>query len=86
MLGQETAEMQECAAGGSIVIVNITTFGSDAIIVSPTAIKILNLPMLAAKDARAWLSKKWTGRRSERAQKNREYLKYLSWLWEACVK
>ncbi|KAH7191136.1 CHAT domain-containing protein [Fusarium oxysporum] len=83
MLGQETAEMQECAAGGSIVIVNITTFRSDAIIVSPTAIKALNLPMLAAKDARAWLSKEWTGRRSERAQKNREYLKYLSWLWEA---
>jgi hypothetical protein len=86
MLGQETAEMQECAAGGSIVVVNITTFRSDAIIVSPTAIKTLNLPMLAAKDARAWLGKEWTGRRSERAEKNREYLKYLSWLWEACVK
>ncbi|RKK88945.1 hypothetical protein BFJ71_g12645 [Fusarium oxysporum] len=86
MLGQETAEMQECAAGGSIVVVNITTFRSDAIIVSPTAIKTLNLPRLAAEDARAWLGKKWTGRRSERAQKNREYLKYLSWLWETCVK
>ncbi|KAH7131154.1 CHAT domain-containing protein [Dactylonectria macrodidyma] len=86
MLGQETAEMQECAAGGSIVVVNITTFRRDAIIVSPTAITTLNLPMLAAEDARAWLSKKWTGRRSERAQKNREYLDYLSWLWETCVK
>ncbi|EXM12961.1 hypothetical protein FOTG_18569 [Fusarium oxysporum f. sp. vasinfectum 25433] len=86
MLGQETAEMQECAAGGSIVVVNITTFRSDAIIVSPTAIKTLNLPRLAAEDARAWLSKKWTSRRSERAQKNREYLDYLSWLWKTCVK
>ncbi|KAH6874579.1 CHAT domain-containing protein [Thelonectria olida] len=86
MLGQETAEMQECAVGGSIVVVNITTFRSDAIIVSPTAIKTLNLPMLAAKDATAWLGKEWTGRRSERAQKNREYLNYLSWLWETCVK
>ncbi|KAH6883559.1 CHAT domain-containing protein [Thelonectria olida] len=85
MLGQETAEMQECAAGGSI-IVNITTLRSDAIIVSPTTIKTLNLPMMAAEDARAWLDKKWTGRRSERAQKNREYLDYLSWLWKTCVK
>ncbi|KAH7115654.1 CHAT domain-containing protein [Dactylonectria macrodidyma] len=86
MLDQETAEMQECAAGGSIVVVNITTFRSDAIIVSPIAIKTLNLPMLAAKDARAWLGKIWTGLRSERLQKNREYLDYLSWLWETCVK
>jgi tetratricopeptide (TPR) repeat protein len=86
MLGQEPEEMQECAEGGSIVVVNVTTFRSDAIIVSSTAIKSLNLPQLAAKDAMLWLAKKWTGRRSERAQKNREYLQYLSWLWEACVK
>ncbi|CAM1508780.1 Fc.00g056280.m01.CDS01 [Cosmosporella sp. VM-42] len=86
MLGQETAEMQECAAGGSIVVVNITEFRSDAIIVSPTAIKTLNLPMIAAEDVRAWLGKKWTGRRPERPQKNREYLDYLSWLWKTCVK
>ncbi|CAM1503427.1 Fc.00g082030.m01.CDS01 [Cosmosporella sp. VM-42] len=86
MLGQETAEMQECAAGGSIVVVNITEFRSDAIIVSPTAIKTLNLPMIAAEDARAWLGKKWTGRRPERPQKNREYLDYLTWLWKTCVK
>ncbi|WKT54200.1 Tetratricopeptide-like helical domain superfamily [Fusarium oxysporum f. sp. vasinfectum] len=86
MLGQEPAEMQECAQGGSIVVVNVTVFRSDAIIVTSTAIKSLNLPQLAAEDAISWLDKKWKGRRSERAQKNKEYLEYLSWLWETCVK
>ncbi|KAH7159360.1 CHAT domain-containing protein [Fusarium sp. MPI-SDFR-AT-0072] len=86
MLGQEPSEMQKCATEGSIVIVNITAFRSDAIIVSSTAINTLNLSRLAFKDATAWLGKNWTGRRSELRRKNWEYLDYLSWLWETCVK
>lgn len=86
LLGQTTAEMQECAAGGTIVVVNIASFRSDAILVSTDGIQTLSLPKLSASDAAAWLSRKWTGRRAERPQKNKEYLEYLSWLWEACVK
>jgi tetratricopeptide (TPR) repeat protein len=86
LLGQTIAEMQECAAGGSILVVNITEFRSDAIIVSPAAIKAINLSELSASDAKAWLSKDWTGRRAERAAKNREYLAYLAWLWKSCVR
>ncbi|KFX90204.1 hypothetical protein V490_06595 [Pseudogymnoascus sp. VKM F-3557] len=85
LLGQTTAEMQECAAGGTIVIVNIA-IRSDAIIVSTEGIQVLNLPKLLYGDAKGWLDRKWTGRRGERAQKNKEYLEYLSWLWEVCVK
>jgi CHAT domain len=86
LLGQTTAEMQECAAGGTIVVVNIASFRSDAILVSTAGIQALNLPKLSASDAKVWLDRKWTGRRAERPQKNKEYLEYLSWLWEACVK
>ncbi|KAL2192307.1 CHAT domain-containing protein [Corynascus similis CBS 632.67] len=89
LLGQTAAEMQECAVGGTIVVVNITKFRSDAILVSQAAIKTLNLPRLLASDALVWLDKKWTGRevrRRERPQKNREYLEYLAWLWDVCAK
>ncbi|KAM7209968.1 CHAT domain containing protein [Rhypophila decipiens] len=51
-----------------------------------TTIKALNLPKLSASEARNWLSKDWhRGSRSDRPQKNKEYLDFLSWLWQACV-
>ncbi|KAL2195348.1 CHAT domain-containing protein [Corynascus similis CBS 632.67] len=89
LLGQTVAEIQECAVGGTVVVVNITKFRSDAILVSQAAIKALNLPRLLASDALVWLGKKWTGRevrRRERLQKNREHLQYVTWLWDVCVK
>ncbi|KID95310.1 TPR Domain containing protein, partial [Metarhizium majus ARSEF 297] len=89
LLGQTVAEMQECALGGTIVVVNITDFRSDAILVSKTTIRTLGLSRLLASDAKAWLGKEWTGRevrRKERPRKNREYLEYLVWLWDVCVK
>jgi hypothetical protein len=43
LLNQTTAEMRECATGGTIVVVNITNFRSDAIIISPAAITTLEL-------------------------------------------
>ncbi|KAG7286881.1 hypothetical protein NEMBOFW57_009199 [Staphylotrichum longicolle] len=70
---------------GTIVVVNITKFRSDAVLVSRGAVKALSLPGLRASDAEAWLGKKWTGRgvrRDGHAQKNKEYLKYLAWLWD----
>jgi tetratricopeptide (TPR) repeat protein len=88
LLGQTAAEMQDCAVGGTVILINITKFRSDAILVSRADIKSLNLPRLLASDAQEWLSKKWTGRevrRHERPLRNKEYLKYLAWLWEVCV-
>ncbi|KAH7232458.1 CHAT domain-containing protein [Fusarium solani] len=86
LLGQTTAEMKECAVGGSIVIVNISMLQSDAIIITPATVQAVGLSKLTASDAKAWLSKDWTGRRAERAAKNRDYLAYLAWLWKSCVK
>jgi hypothetical protein len=44
LLGQTIAEMQKCAIGGSIAIINASEFRSDVIIVTPIAIKTFNLP------------------------------------------
>lgn len=85
LLGQTTAEMQKCAGDGAIVIVNVSEFRSDTIIVTATVVKTLHLPRLGARDAQVWLAKDWRGSRKERLQKNKEYLEYLQWLWEACV-
>ena len=65
---QTIADMQNCAAGGSIVVVNITEFRSDAIIISPEAIATLELSNISAADAKVWLKKTWTGSREERAK------------------
>ena len=79
--------MQECAGEGTIVVVNITEFRSDAILVSRNTVKTVPLSQLSASDTRAWLSKRWTAKkRSEQKKKNEEFLGYLSWLWQACVK
>ncbi|KAK7574550.1 hypothetical protein V3481_016530 [Fusarium oxysporum f. sp. vasinfectum] len=87
LLPQTAAEMQECAAGGTIVVVNITEYRSDAILISPTIIEAINLRDLLASDAKAWLEKDWSDRRrAERAAKNRDYSSYLTWLWHSCVK
>ncbi|KAN0071674.1 CHAT domain containing protein [Elaphomyces granulatus] len=87
LLGQTVAKMQECAGEGTVVVVNITEFRSDAILVSRNAVKTVPLSQLSAPDTRAWLSKSWTAKkRSGQKQKNEEFLGYLSWLWQACVK
>ncbi|KAH6883524.1 CHAT domain-containing protein [Thelonectria olida] len=87
LLGRTITEMQECAAKGSIVVVNITEFRSDAILISRNAVKALALSELSASDAKDRLNKTWTAKkRSGRRGKNEEFLEYLSWLWKACVK
>jgi hypothetical protein len=86
LLSQTLAEIQNCAARGSIVVVNITEFQSDAIIISTMAITALKLSNLSAADAKVWLSKKWTRPRNEQANRNRQYLEYLLWLRLSCVK
>src|SRR5467141_864203 len=86
LLGQTVAEMQECAGEGTIVVVNITEFRSDAILISRNTVKTVPLSRLSASATRVWLSKRWTPKRSEQQKKNDEFLGYLSWLWQVCVK
>ncbi|KAI8406639.1 hypothetical protein FOFC_14109 [Fusarium oxysporum] len=87
MLGQTVTEMQECITEGSIVVINITDFRSDAIIVSSNSLRTIVLPELSASKARLWVSKDWsTKKRSDQRGENDQFLDYLSWLWYACVK
>lgn len=58
----------------------------DAILVSSKHGKANNLVHLTFANIRAWLGKEWKVTRSERAKKNKEYLKLLSSIWENCVK
>jgi hypothetical protein len=87
MLGQTVTEMQECITEGSIVVINITNFRSDAIIISNNSLRTIVLPELSASKARLWVSKDWsTKKRSDQRGENDQFLDYLSWLWYACVK
>ncbi|RFU25267.1 hypothetical protein B7463_g11074, partial [Scytalidium lignicola] len=86
MKAQNIKAIQACVVGGNVVVVNVSTLRSDAIIVSPTSIRAICLPSLSAADAKIWINKQWYGRRSERAARNKEYTEFLKWLWEVCVK
>ncbi|RBA11796.1 hypothetical protein FPRO05_14233 [Fusarium proliferatum] len=87
MLGQTVSEVQECITEGSIVVINITNFRSDALIISRSSLRIIELPDLSASEARLWVSKDWsTRKKSEHRWMNNQFLNYLSWLWDVCVK
>jgi hypothetical protein len=79
--------MQGCSTAGSIVVVNITDLKSDAIIVTPDALKVLRLPGLSARQAKDWIKQGLTTTSlNDRGRKNKAYLQFLSWLWRVCVK
>jgi tetratricopeptide (TPR) repeat protein len=87
LLGQTVAEMQECAGEGSVVVVNITELRSDAILVSRNRVKTLPLSQLLASETAVWIRKEWkVKKRSDQKKKNEEFLEYLFWLWQVCVK
>ncbi len=47
LLGQTATEMQACATEGTIVVVNMTEFRSDAILVSCRGMQAVALPELS---------------------------------------
>jgi len=59
LLSQTLAEMQECAAEGSIVVINATEFRSDAIILTRTTIKSVSLPKLSAAKTKVLSIEDW---------------------------
>ena len=83
--GQTTEEILHCAKEGEIVIVNVAKLRSDAIIISEKEIKVLSLPNLFEEEAEQWTQKEWIGPKSELAKRNKQYLLYMSWLWDTCV-
>lgn len=80
-----TSEAKE----GFIIVVNITTTCSDAIIISDDKIDSLELPGLSRSRTREWLEKNLTRKAKDRAGRkgqNDEYIHFLHWLWVSGVK
>jgi len=66
---------------GSIIVVNVSSIRSDAIIVSASETKNIHLSDLKFADAENYLKGDL-----KIHQNNVQYLKYLKWLWERCVR
>jgi hypothetical protein len=87
LLGQTVAQMQEDICEGCIVMVNVSTIRSDAVVMSQDILKALSLPDMNVEDVSRWLRTEWRSRkRSDLRKKNDEFLEYLTWLWHTCVK
>ncbi|KAJ5970776.1 uncharacterized protein N7479_000694 [Penicillium vulpinum] len=85
--GLTKEQIQDTSTEGSIIVVNVSKLRSDAIIVLSTGISSVPLPRFDAAQAQTWIDKKLTqAKPSERGRKNREYRKFLAWLWYECVK
>lgn len=55
LLGQTVAQMQEEICEGCIVIVNVSTIRSDALVMTQDTLQAISLPGLNVEDARRWL-------------------------------
>jgi tetratricopeptide (TPR) repeat protein len=85
--GLTSKQIEDCAAQGNILVVNITRLRSDALIVTPNAIQAFPLPDLRPRDAFDWIKKDLTATNlHDRGRKNKEYRDFLAWLWRTCVK
>ncbi|KAH6665282.1 CHAT domain-containing protein [Plectosphaerella plurivora] len=85
LMGPTLAEMQACMKEGAKVVVNISLIWSDAIIITPTTVRVLQLTEMLRSDTRSWAQKDWNCSRRQRGQTNKEYIRYLAWLWTSCV-
>ncbi|KAE8143436.1 CHAT domain-containing protein [Aspergillus pseudotamarii] len=79
-------EVKAGAARGRIIIVNITSVGSDALILSSTGLKVIHLRGLDSDEVRDWIKKDMTATSGNRGANNKAYLRFLSWLWRVCIK
>ncbi|KAJ9492874.1 hypothetical protein VN97_g389 [Penicillium thymicola] len=85
--GLTEEQIQHASKEGTIIVVNVSDLRSDAIIVSSTGITLVPLPRFDGTQAQTWANKELTqAKPSERGRKNKEYRKFLAWLWYGCVK
>jgi tetratricopeptide (TPR) repeat protein len=88
------SELMEAATDGSIVIVNSTHLGSDAIIVTESAVETIRLPSMSVNLPSTFSNAMERHRAIEKPEFQRDiesHLVYrhnvdlLSWLWSTCV-
>ncbi|OQV09889.1 CHAT domain-containing protein [Cladophialophora immunda] len=86
LLSASVKELQQQAAAGPIIFVNVNDIRSDAIIITSDRIQLLPLPAFSAKVLRSWKRDRLTEfSRSDFGKKNKKHRIFLSWLWDACV-
>ena len=87
-LGLTEDEAKECAGQGPIVVVNITSIRTDAIIVTTSNIDAVSLPELTMANVSDWLQKNLIAYEDmdEFRTKNVQYREFQTWLWSKCVK
>ncbi|KAJ5655494.1 CHAT domain-containing protein [Penicillium longicatenatum] len=89
LLGPNFETIRSGAKGEFIIVVNITTTRSDAIIISDEKIDSLEIPDLSRSRTLEWLEKDLTRKAKDRAgrkRQNEEYTSLLHWLWVSGVK
>ena len=86
LLGSSIHELQQQACEGPIIIVNVTSIRSDAIIVQTREVRVINLPAFSAAAVRRWIRKDLTKfDRNNYAKTNKIFRAMLLWTWESCV-
>jgi hypothetical protein len=63
------------------VVVNISLRGSAAIILSHGSVQHIDLPLLTYEEAETWLQKPLDGPSEKRRSRNKDFTKFLKWLW-----
>lgn len=76
-------ELKTAASRGHVVMVNVSTFRSDAIIVrADRPVDILELPNLALRDVETWVGRL----RSRSSATENDMIELLEWLWDVLAK
>jgi len=89
LLPPNPKELMMMATEGPIVIVNTTFCHSDAIIVTSSEIKLLELPLLEVEEAEVWMERMTkecvTGSLRTYGKRNKLMSDLLMWLWNVIV-
>ncbi|KAL0631832.1 hypothetical protein Q9L58_009294 [Maublancomyces gigas] len=88
LLPPRSEDLMSMAGEGPIVILNSTVYRSDAIIVTISGIKALELPGLLFKDVTERMRRSRElvrGKRSTYPLRNKQMGEFLRWLWDAAV-
>lgn len=89
-------ELRDCATGGPIILVNVTDISADAIIISPSKVKAVSLPLSLAETvpqpfrqaSHSYSSARRGDYGRDIGDDAEEWIEPgdLSWLWSNCVK
>ena len=89
LMAPSVTEMKAAAAGGYVILINVSQIRSDAIVVSEKRVDIVPLPHLhygaCTENKTIFTYKSKRKDYGEWGRHNKPYRECLFWLWEACV-